>query len=250
MRHKIITFILKNRPAEKKDKYKQKNDRAATAAENSGDEGGEMQTIDDDLEALPTAEEVQVDENDWAVDTSADAVQARLKDLAVSGAVSKLMGEDEDDLEDPIELFADYLTTNTDLSDEDIINKAEELCVRGDKAIAVLAQVLLDDKVLEQEEIASRTLLFQYFVKDEKSQKGLLGGIERLVCISHPSLLPLVSIIFKDLYFNDLVEEDVFLAWNDKISKKYVDKKFGKQIREHALPFMNWLREAEVESDE
>jgi translation initiation factor 5 len=243
MRHKIVTYILKNRPPEKKDKYKQKNDRAAAVETEEGDGN----TLEDDLNALPTAEEHHVDENDWAVDTSADAVEARMKDLAVSGAVSKLM--DEGDAEDPLDVFADYLTTTPDLSDEAIVSKAEELEVREDKAIAVMAQILLNDQVLAEEQIKLRASLFQSFIKDEKCQKGLLGGIERLVCISHPSLLSVVALIFKDLYFSDLVEEEVFLAWNEKISKKYVDKKFGKQIRESATPFMNWLKEAEEESD-
>jgi translation initiation factor 5 len=233
---------LKNRPPEKKDKYKQKNDRAAAVETEEGDGN----TLEDDLNALPTAEEHHVDENDWAVDTSADAVEARMKDLAVSGAVSKLMDENDND---PLEVFADYLTSTPDLTDEDIVNKAAELEVREDKAITVMAQILFNDQLLADEQIQLRASLFRSFIKDEKCQKGLLGGIERLVCVSHPSLLPVVALIFKDLYFADLVDEEVFLAWNEKISKKYVDKKFGKQIRENATPFMNWLKEAEEESD-
>jgi translation initiation factor 5 len=38
---------------------------------------------------------VDVDDDDWAQDTSAEAVARRLKDLSVGGAVAKLNGADE-----------------------------------------------------------------------------------------------------------------------------------------------------------
>lgn len=253
MRHRLVTYIQKNKPEPKKyfsltrDKYKRSNDRAATA-DNSGDDEVDH-TLEADLAALPTAEE-RADDDDWAADTSASAVAARMKDLAVSGAVDKLLDDDEHDLQDPVETFANYITeASGSLTDEEIISKASELEVRDDKAIAILAQILLDENVLKEDQIKERTPLFQSFLKDEKAQKGLLGGIERLVAISHPALLPVVALILKSVYFNDLVDEEVFLAWSEKISKRYVDKKDAKLIRENAAPFINWLKEAESEDD-
>ncbi|KAJ3262606.1 hypothetical protein HK103_000135 [Boothiomyces macroporosus] len=235
MRHKLTSYIMKNKPAEKKDKYSKVKDKAADAEE-------EGMQVDDELEkelaALPTAEQHGVDD-DWAVDTSADAVAARVKDLGISE--SALDG----DLKDPVEEFADFLTP--DLSDEDIIAKAEELEVREDKVCAVLPQVFLNEKVLQDKQIEARLNLFKAFLKNEKCQKGLLGGIERLVGINHPELLPRVSLIFKVLYFEDLVDEEVFLSWSEKASKKYVDKKISVKIREAAAPFITWLKEAEEE---
>ena len=46
---------------------------------------------------LPSASKNDGDDDDWAVDTSADAVAARMKELAVQGAVAKLMDDDDDD---------------------------------------------------------------------------------------------------------------------------------------------------------
>jgi translation initiation factor 5 len=199
-----------------------------------------------DLAALPTAEETGADDNDWAVDTSAEAAAARMRELSV-----KLPGgKDEDDLIDSVEEFANYVTQNKDsISDQDIIQKAQELEVREDKAVTVLAQILLDENVLKGKQIKKRAKLFKQFTKTEKCQKGLLGGIERLVIVVAPKLLPSVSLILKELYEEDLVEEEVFLAWDEKASKKYVDKKDAKLVREKAAPFTHWLREAEEESD-
>ncbi len=248
--HKLTAYIHKNPPPEKKDKYKQRNDRVATA-ENSGDEAEADRALEDDLAALPTAEEHNVDDNDWAADLSKEAVEARMKELAVSGAVSKLLDNDEVKLDglDPLVMFADFLVASPKVADSVIIEKAQELDLRDDKTALVLAQVLLNQNILKEGQIKKRTLLFKKFVKDEKAQKAVIGGIERLVAISYPELLPSVALIFKDLYFNDLVEEEVFLNWNEKLSKKYVEKKVAKQIREFASPFITWLQDAEEESD-
>lgn len=78
-----------------------------------------------------------------------------------------------------------------------------------------------------------------------------ISGVERLVAELHPELLPRVSIILKDIYECDLVPEEVFLAWAEKPSKKYVEKTKSKQVREKADPFISWLRDAsEEESDD
>lgn len=232
------------------DKYRKNNDRATGGtAENSEDEGV---PVDDqlvkDLAALPTAEDREINDDDWAVDTSADAAAARLKELAV-----KLPGEKDGDeeLKDPVDEFADFITQQQgELSDEDIISKVDELCVREDKAITVLVQLLLNENVVKENQIQERASLFKHFSTSEKCQKGLLGGIERLVVVSFPQLLPAVSLILKALYDHDLVDEEVFLAWDEKASKKYVDKKEAKKVREKAAPFINWLREAEEEEED
>ena len=56
--------------------------------------------------------------------------------------------------------------------------------------------------------------------------------------------------ILKFIYDADLIEEEVFLVWGEKVSKKYVEKAVSKEIRSKAEPFLNWLRDAESEESE
>lgn len=57
----------------------------------------------------------------------------------------------------------------------------------------------------------------QFCHNNKKAQKYLLGGFECLVKLHQTQLLPRVPIILKDLYDGDLVEEDVILAWAEKV---------------------------------
>jgi len=72
----------------------------------------------------------------------------------------------------------------------------------------------------------------------EKHQKSLLGGVERLIGIAHPSLLPSTPKILMALYQNDLIEEEVVKAWGKHVSKKYVDRETSKRVRKAGDPFM------------
>jgi len=57
----------------------------------------------------------------------------------------------------------------------------------------------------------------QFCLNDKKAQKYLLGGFECLVKLYQTQLLPRVAVILKDLYDADLLEEDVILAWAEKV---------------------------------
>lgn len=87
-------------------------------------------------------------------------------------------------------------------------------------------------------------------VTSEKHQKSLLGGIERLVGLSHPDLLPSVPKVLMALYQADVIEEDVVTQWGTHVSKKYVDKETSKRVRKASEPFLKWLEEAEDSEEE
>jgi len=75
-------------------------------------------------------------------------------------------------------------------------------------------------------------------VTSEKHQKALLGGVERLVGLTYPSLIPAVPKILMALYQTDLIEEEVVTQWGTHVSKKYVDKDVSKKVRKASEPFL------------
>lgn len=84
----------------------------------------------------------------------------------------------------------------------------------------------------------------------EKHEKALLGGTERFVGKEHPELIPQVSVILIKYYQNDLISEETAKNWGTKASKKYVDLATSKKVRKSAEKFLQWLEEAESESEE
>ena len=75
-------------------------------------------------------------------------------------------------------------------------------------------------------------------VTSEKHQKSLLGGIERLVGVQHPDLIPSVPKILMAFYQADIIEEEVVKQWGTHVSKKYVDRDTSKKVRKASEPFL------------
>lgn len=75
-------------------------------------------------------------------------------------------------------------------------------------------------------------------VTSEKHQKALLGGIERLVGINYPSLIPTIPKILMVFYQTDILDEEIIQQWGTHVSKKYVDRDTSKRVRKASEPFL------------
>lgn len=75
-------------------------------------------------------------------------------------------------------------------------------------------------------------------VTSEKHQKSLLGGIERLVGVEHPDLIPAIPKILMAFYQIDVLEEEVVKQWGTHVSKKFVDRDISKKVRKASEPFL------------
>ena len=87
-------------------------------------------------------------------------------------------------------------------------------------------------------------------VTSEKHQKSLLGGLERLVGVLYPTLIPSIPKILMEFYQVDVLEEEVIKQWGTHVSKKYVDRETSKKVRKASEPFLKWLEEAEDSGDD
>lgn len=263
LRHKLSSYILKNPPPTTSGK------KSATATANvvgggksisdiaQSTEGGDAAAGDDDDDALTkkinaeaaalSAQTVEVADDDWAVDMSKEAIEARARELE---------GLSLNDSQTKLTEFGDWLLQESpqskdDLpSDIDIYKKIVEMeLLETTDVVLVLAQVLFDDNIVEQiEEHAG--LLAKLIHEDEAAEKAFLGGLERFIGLEKPALIAAVPKILVKLYDKELVSEDVIVEWGSKVSKKYVPKDVSKKVRKAAKPFIKWLQEADEESDE
>ncbi|CAH7667634.1 domain found in IF2B/IF5-domain-containing protein [Phakopsora pachyrhizi] len=268
-RHKLCTFILKNPPdngsskkKSKKDKKSKNGDQAETGNHNengSSDDGNEAQDeltkrIEGEAVDAKTAEATStLKDDDWSVDTSAEAVKARMKSLEAGVQNGLSLGDDDEDEGAgngamTYEALGDWINENRDsVTGAEILVKAKELGIdKKHKTVQIIAQSLFTDDAVKQ--VAKHQALFVKMVTSEKHQKSLLGGIEKLCGELYPSLVPIgVPKILMEFYQADVLDEEVIKQWGTHVSKKYVDKDTSKKVRRSCEPLLKWLDEAEDE---
>jgi len=296
--HKLSSFIIKSPPSgvvgssangkkgSKKSRKGKHNNASAAAGEdengNGDSPGGSDQGDDEETIAKITTEaaelaepETKLGEDEWGVDTSAEAVLARQKALDDTMAKVSLgapTGEDEEDDEDPFANGGDnaYDQLGVWIQDQDhengeipgnveVYKKAMELSIESKpKTLTVLVQCVFTENICK--EIPKRAALFhkvlprlsnshiQLIADNPKAEKNLLGGLERFVGLTHTDLLPHVPKILLAFYEGDVLSEEAILKWgNKKASTRFVDKETSKKVRKAAAPFVKWLEEAEEE---
>ncbi|EXJ82694.1 translation initiation factor 5 [Capronia epimyces CBS 606.96] len=292
IRHKLSGFILKNEPKGGKKTKKEKmtrRDRAKAGSQENGSANGgsphdsnsdkgdaddgdfELAAASDDeftkqitAEAKSIAAKTNGDikDDEWAVDTSAEAVAARAKELPSDLKRSLAFDEEEEGEDNGVSVYDQLGTWIIDESkargsvskvdDVDIYKKAKELGIESKhKTLTVLAQTIFDENIVKQ--IPARAEMLKTMIgESEKHMKAFLGGTERFVGNDHPELIPQVPAILMGYYQHDLLSEDVAKAWGQKASKKYVDIATSRKVRQAADKFLQWLEDAESddESDE
>jgi len=160
MRHKLVTFILKNPPnppkgkskKEKSDKTKKsKSENGPVSPTTNSSEGSDdelTRRIREEAAMLPTAEETGVDEDDWAVDTSAEAVKERMRDLEANVTKALVLDDDyDDDDDDEKESFGEWLEENKTLGNKEIYSMIKQFGIAKDKeqVLQKLVLGLFDD---------------------------------------------------------------------------------------------------------
>ncbi|KAJ3077142.1 hypothetical protein HDU98_007527 [Podochytrium sp. JEL0797] len=188
---------------------------------------------------------------------AADKATNRSMNLSAAAGVSSTpTAEEEESNNDAVfDAFDAFVTTtlasNDPESDIAIIDKATSLGIKDSKAIVILVQIIFTAEMLLANQVHHHASLLHYFVKSsERGQKALLGGIETFLGGDGNALMNQAALVLKAFYDEELLEEEVCLAWGDKVSKKYVDRKVAKEVREKSEPFLHWLKTAEVGEEE
>lgn len=242
MRHKLITFIIKNPPKAKKGK------KGMTAEANVGGPVvfDKPETGSGDDESPPPGDQgvptkgTEIDailgRSDPVLDNpdEVEAVSKKLKALDVDE-------DDEDDADSPYSILGVWLEENKDASDADIIAKIKEVGIVGKhKVLVEIGHHLFTDNV--DKEVTKRASLLSVLITGEKHQKSFLGGLERLLAGSPNSedilAAGVTSKTLMALYQADVLEEDVMRQWGTHVSKKYVDKERSKKVRKSADAFL------------
>jgi translation initiation factor 5 len=288
LRLKLSGFMLKNVPKKtKKDKAERRAARKAkqngkgeengSGGDSSPDQASPMDDdngIESDDDALTRkikseahvleTKEVEVKDDEWAVDMSEEAVRARMQQLPGEFKQKVVLnGDDDEEGEGGGDTVYDHLGTwiqeeaekngGVDKVDDiDIYVKAKELGIETKhRTVLVLVQTIFNENICAQ--IGKRAAMLKRIITTERHEKALLGGTERLVgnlSNENQDMFDKVVKILQLYYHHDLISEEVATKWGSKASKKYVDLATSKKVRKAAEPFITWLQEAEEESDD
>lgn len=249
--HKLTTYIQKNPPPKKKKGQGAHAEAANKATDEVEQMENDAQTQDDltarinaEAKAVPIADKKA--DNEWSVDTSEAAVQARVNQL--SEGVTTILGQDgansdEDGNDAPESQLALWIeekhAEDQTINPVDILNKSRDLNIeQKHKTVQVVIQSALTQNAFK--ELDGIIPVLEQMCKDgsEKHQKSILGGLERLVGLNYPELLPQLPKLLMKIYQADLLEEEVIQHWGTHVSKKYVDKDVSKKVRVSAKPFL------------
>lgn len=258
--HKVNTFIIKNPPnlnpasqgaslTEGKRKQRKKGENG----DDSNAQDGDTTVGDDTINSSQAGGDGDDDDDvNWTVDTSVEAVRARMQDLT-DGAKNMTVSDDIDKPEkERMDIFYELVKKERDAGTLDNAQTRKELATEAKrldiqaKAPLVLAELLFTANIV-QEARKHRILLLLFTHDDVKAQKYFIGGLEQIISLHADKLMDKVPGILKLFYDSDILEEKAILEWSQKVSKKYVSKEIATQIHEKATPFIKWLQEAEEE---
>ncbi|SCV02864.1 LAMI_0H03598g1_1 [Lachancea mirantina] len=265
LRHKLSSFILKNPPESMEDSKKKKKSATASANVRGGgvsisdiaqgksqssaaQSKADVDSDDDELArqiaaAASTLESIEVNNDDWAVDMSEEAIRARAKELSAANG-------DLDEGLSKLDEYGEWILSSEEIpSDVELYKNAADMeLLQEPKLAAVLAQSLFDKDIVE--EIADHTAFFKKLFIDEEFERNFLGGLERFLGLQHKELIPSLPKILVQLYNNDIISEEEIIRFSTKSSKKFVPKDVSKKVRRAAKPFVTWLQTAESEDED
>ena len=217
----------------------------------------------DEKEARDEDDDVQ-----WQTDTSIDAARQRVReqlsavtaDMVVLStnepekkkkAASK--GSDGSENDNSVNYVALVGKVKADLKKgvaaKELQSHLAALPASAQEKMNALFEALFDGakKGFAKEAIKKKSYLAAAVAGDEGSQLVLLRAVEEFCFKSTSNALKEVALILKALYDADVLEEEPTVQWYSRGLKG--DKK-DSQIWKNAQPFIDWLQNAESESEE
>lgn len=143
-----------------------------------------------------------------------------------------------------LEDFGSFLEGDPSIDNETILEYVRNNKMPYEDAVIVAMQVLFAGDVFAAT-LKARLPLLKELAAGDRQKRFLLGSLERLVGVVNPKLLKQLPAILQLLYQHDLVDEPLFLMWNDKVAHKFVRKQVAFEVRQAAAPFIDWLQAEE-----
>lgn len=264
-KHRLLTYILKDhadtkggKKKEKKDKKKKKDkDDEETAAANEGDE-----VEPKEKKPKKKKDDKEAGEDEWITDTSKEA-QRKRKEEEFAGMKANEHLKEVDEIiasaggDNSASTVLKVFLASGKRTTTEIVSEVKRLqLARGldePQKIKVLLEAVIDmsDPNKIASEYKKNAALLSQFAAERAAAMILLSCIEEQVGVVKPALLSRTPVIIQVLYEEDVLDEDTILAWYEAPPEAswLVNKDVAVAVRGKALPFVQWLREAEEDNE-
>lgn len=267
---------------EKKEKKEKKDKKDKEGKEKKDKEGKEKKEKKDKKEKKEKKKSKSDDDSDdeveWHTDISPEAVAARAAEAeAIEVAARAAMAADAAKAdEDGDEVVATL--DNLEVDDENAIESAvanlqrflteshteteifEELCRQQTYAalpitdrFVIFFRAAFTKQILASNQVAKYAPVLQKVVQGTHAQNQLIAMTEHFCAVVHSEMITSFPIVLKLLYDEDLLDEDTLVAWPDvrnAFGHWEVNAEQAAKLAALLKPFVEWLENAEEESDD
>jgi hypothetical protein len=204
------------------------------------------------------------DDEDWCLSTTREAVEERRR---VTLGLTDPSGDTEKTEtaevnltvapgQNAVHVLSKFWETNP--SQEEAYNKITALANGQAWSESTLLRSYLFPSLFASDikkDFYKKAAYLNLFVKgNKKQQKVVLFCVEKL-CQLIPAVIPSLPNFLNGLYEEEVLDEEILIQWykhpiTDTTSKTKYNPKITKSIRDSAKVFIDWLQNAEMESDE
>lgn len=164
-------------------------------------------------------------------------------------------------LDDAIDRFRAWRADNADAPVDTILEELRQIqtmaSLRPASRPIIYIGASFTADALAANELESHIPILKALAPKDIQQRHMIAAFEWFFGVRHPQLMRFFPVILKQLFDNDLVEEDVFLRWGADLTRNEFSADHSmisldtlEQLKVSAAPFLKWLEEAEEESDD
>ena len=214
----------------------------------------------DETEPLHEEEEVEEDDVQWQTDTSREAAQKRIQEQLSAATAEMVMLATDEPEEKPKEKPKEKKVNGVDDPQAALVKKLKVHFQKGgspeetkailggatkEKTDALFAALFDGSGKGFAKEAEKWIKHLAVTAEDEAGQLRLLQGFESFGARAGPEAVKETALVLKLFYDEDIVEEEVIVAWSNAGPARTTASQFWKNVR----PFVEWLQNAESESE-
>lgn len=129
--------------------------------------------------------------------------------------------------------------------------------LRPSSRCIIFIGAVFTEAALTNNEILIHKVTLQALAPSHIQQRHLIAAFEWFSGVKFPQFVRYFPMFLKQLFDEDIVEEDVFVKWGQDISRNEHSADYSMitldtldQLKSNAEPFLKWLMEAEEEGDD